>query len=197
MKTVTLAKSNGEVKEINVYFSLEYLLFGPLYYFYKVIIVRGLLLTFAYVVIIWKGFFQLIKQMFMSWGVAESGLVFFDKLGDWYWFLIAGLALVHVVLAFITPRLVIKRAMKDGYSPYCEIDTQILIKHKLAKVGTQCYLASFKAIDGVQGKIKMGNSKELAKELDELKQLLKEGMLTKDEYETKRAQAIMRSSTKK
>jgi hypothetical protein len=87
--------------------------------------------------------------------------------------------------------------MKDGYAPYCEIDTQLLIKYKLAKVGTQCYLASFKAIDGVQGKIKMGNSKDLAKELEELKQLLKEGMLTKDEYETKRAQAIMRCGTTK
>ena len=47
-----------------------------------------------------------------------------------------------------------------------------------------------------EGKIKVGNSKDLQKELDELKQLLKEGMITKDEYETKRAMAIMRNSNK-
>ena len=58
-------------------------------------------------------------------------------------------------------------------------------------------MSSFKAVDGVQGKIKMGNSKDLAKELEELKQLLKEGMISKDEYETKRAMAIMRSGSKK
>ena len=87
--------------------------------------------------------------------------------------------------------------MKKGYVPYSEIDTQILIKHDIVKVGTMCYLSSFKAIDGVQGKIKMGNSKDLDKELEELKQLLKEGMLTKDEYETKRAMAIMRSGNSK
>ena len=135
--------------------------------------------------------------MFLSLGVEESNLKLFDSLNDNYLYLLIGLFVVHVILAFVTPRVIIKRTMKDGYAPYCEIDTQLLIKHKLAKVGTQCYLASFKAIDGVQGKIKMGNSKDLAKELEELKQLLKEGMLTKDEYETKRAQAIMRCGTTK
>ena len=32
--------------------------------------------------------------------------------------------------------------------------------------------------------------------IDTLKELLKEGMITKDEYETKRAMAIMRNSNK-
>ena len=64
------------------------------------------------------------------------------------------------------------------------------------KVGTLSYLSAFKTVDGVQGKIKMGNSKTLEKELQELKELLKEGMITKDEYETKRAMAIMRNSNK-
>ena len=41
----------------------------------------------------------------------------------------------------------------------------------------------------------MGNSKNLIKELDELKDLLKEGMLSKDDYEKKRAEAIMRSAS--
>ena len=91
----------------------------------------------------------------------------------------------------------IRKLFKKGYVPYAEIDTQILIKYNLVKVGTLCYLSSFKAVDGVQGKIKMGNSKNLEKELDELKQLLKEGMINKDEYETKRAMAIMRSSNTK
>ena len=196
MKSVTLARSSGEAKEVNVYFSLEFFFLGPLYWLYKGIILRGILLTLGYVVVLWKGFFGLIQKLLVSWGVNEASLSFLDTLDGLYIYLLIGLAVLHILLAFITPRVIIKKHRKDGYVPYCEIDTQIMIKHKLAKVGTQCYLASFKAIDGVQGKIKMGNSKELAKELDELKQLLKDGMLTKDEYETKRAQAIMRCGSK-
>lgn len=197
MKSVTLAKASGESKEINLYFSLEYLLFGPVYYLWKVMIVKGLTLSLLYVAVIWKGFFTFAKQLLVGWGVAEIGLGFFDTLDQWYWYLLIGLGVLHLILCFLTPRFVIKKAMKSGFVPYCEIDTQLLIKHKLAKVGTQCYLSSFKPIDGVQGKIKMGNSKDLAKQLDELKQLLKEGMLTKDEYETKRAEAIMMSDKAK
>ena len=196
MKRVTFANTAGETKEVNVRLSLGYLFFGPLYYFFKVMIVRGLILSLVYVAVIYRGFFPLVQDLLVKWGV-EGDLSIFDKLHDSYFWLLGVLAVVHVLLVLITPRLVVKKLFKKGFVPYAEIDTQILIKHNLAKVGTLCYLSSFKAIDGVQGKIKMGNSKDLQKELDELKQLLKEGMITKDEYETKRAKAIMRSGDKK
>ena len=48
-----------------------------------------------------------------------------------------------------------------------------------------------------KGKIKIENTAELSKKLDELAQLLKEGMITKDEYNTKRAQALMNVASKK
>jgi hypothetical protein len=160
-------------------------------------IVRGLLLSLVYVMIIWKGFFLVFKNLLISLNIAESNLGFLDYIDGMYWWLIGVLIVLHVVMAFVTPRMIIKKLLKKGYVPYSEIDTQILIKHDIVKVGTMCYLSSFKAIDGVQGKIKMGNSKDLDKELEELKQLLKEGMLTKDEYETKRAMAIMRSGNSK
>ena len=197
MKRVTFANTKAETKEVNINFSLGYFLLGPIYYLYKVMIVRGILLLLAYVAIIYKGFFPLVKDVLVHFGVNGENLGFFDTLGEFYWWLLGILAVVHVVLTLITPRMVIKKLLKRGFVPYCEIDTQILIKHNLVKVGTLCYLSSFKAIDGVQGKIKMGNSKDLQKELDELKELLKEGMITKDEYETKRAQAIMRSGSSK
>lgn len=197
MKRVTFANTNAETKEVNINFSLGYFLLGPIYYLYKVMIVRGLLLLLAYVAIIYKGFFPLIRDLLINWGVNSESLSFVDVIGDLYWYLLGILAVVHIILTLITPRFVIKKLLKRGFVPYCEIDTQILIKHNLAKVGTMCYLSSFKAIDGVQGKIKMGNSKDLQKELDELKELLKEGMISKDEYETKRAMAIMRSGSKK
>ena len=93
--------------------------------------------------------------------------------------------------------LVIKKLLRRGYVPYSEIDAQLLVKHSLTKVGTMCYLANFKPVNGVQGKIKIENSAELSKKLEELAQLLKEGMITKDEYNTKRAEALMNVTSKK
>lgn len=197
MKKVTLANINGETKEVKVDLSLGYLFFGPLYHLYKLMIVRGLVLLLIYVAIIYKGFFPLVKDVLVGWNVDESSLGFLDSLAGMYWWLLGILLVVHILLTIITPRMVINKLFKKGYVPYAELDTQILIKHNLVKVGTLCYLSSFKAVDGVQGKIKMGNSKNLDKELEELKQLLKDGMITKDEYETKRAMAIMRSGNKK
>lgn len=197
MKSVTLAKASGEAKEVNIYFSFGYLLLGPIYSIYKGIIARGILLLLTYVAIIWKGCFPLIKKLVILTGVEASKLSFFDKLGEWYMYLLIGLLVVHLLLTFIFPRIYVKKLLKDGFVPYCEIDAQMLVRARLVKVGTIAYLASFNAIDGVQGKIKMGNSKNLAKELEELKELLKEGMLSKDEYETKRAEAIMRTATDK
>ena len=196
MKRVTLANTNGETKEINIRFSLGYFFFGPLYHFFKVMIVRGLLLSVLYFVVIFRNLSTIIKEVLIDKGIGIEELKFLDVIYDSYWWLLGVLGVIHILLTLITPRMVIKKAFKQGYVPYSEIDTQLLIKHNLAKVGTLCYLSSFKSKDGVQGKIKMGNSKDLQKELDELKQLLKEGMITKDEYETKRAQAIMRNSNK-
>lgn len=197
MKKVTFAKATGETKEINVRLSLGYFFFGPLYLLFKGVIVRGIILTLVYAAVIYWDTFGLTKDLLVKMGVEVGGLDFLDKLQTLYWWLLGALAVVHLTLTLIAPRILVRKVLKQGYVPYSEIDTQILIKHNLAKVGTLCYLSSFKAIDGVQGKIKMGNSKDLQKELDELKQLLKDGMITKDEYETKRAQAIMRSGNKK
>ena len=86
---------------------------------------------------------------------------------------------------------------KKGFIPYSEIDAQLLVKHSLVKVGTKSYLSNFKSIRGVQGKIKIEYTEELNKKLDELAELLKSGMITKDEYNTKRAQALMNIATKK
>ena len=196
MKKVTFANTNAETKEVNVHFSLGYFFFGPIYDLCKGLIVKGVLLLVVYLAIIFPGAVSLIKDILVNFGVGEDKLEFFDKLPGLYWWLIAALGVLHIIVTLITPRFVIKKLLKRGFVPYCEIDTQILIKHNLVKVGTLCYLSSFKAIDGVQGKIKMGNSKNLEKELEELKELLKEGMITKDEYETKRAMAIMRSGKK-
>ena len=67
----------------------------------------------------------------------------------------------------------------------------------MAKVGTIPYLANFKPINGVKGKIKIENTEALNKKLEELAQLLKEGMINKDEYNTKRAEALMNLASKK
>jgi uncharacterized membrane protein len=195
MKRVTFANTEGNAKEVNIKISFGHLLFGPFYYLAKGMVFRGILLLLLYVVVLWYGLFDLIHPL-LAGHVPGMYIDWMLHVKNFYWILVGILAVIHVLLVFITPRAVVKRLFKKGYVPYCEIDTQMLIKGNLAKVGTQCYLSSFKAIDGVQGKIKIGNSKDLQKELDELKELLKEGMITKDEYETKRAMAIMRNSNK-
>lgn len=195
MKKVTVANTAGNAKEVNVKISFGYLFFGPFYYLAKGMVIRGILLLLLYAIVLWYGVFDLIHPLLVGL-VPGMYIDWMLKVKDFYWPLLGALAVVHVLMVFIAPRKYIKRLFKKGYVPYCEIDTQMLIKANLAKVGTQCYLSSFKAIDGVQGKIKVGNSKDLQKELDELKELLKEGMITKDEYETKRAMAIMRNSNK-
>ena len=49
----------------------------------------------------------------------------------------------------------------------------------------------------MQGKIKIENTEELNKKLEELAELLKSGMITKDEYNTKRAEALMNVASKR
>ena len=195
MKRVTLANTEGNAKEVGIKISFGYLLFGPFYMLARGMIFRGILLLLAYVAILWYGLFDLLHAL-LNGHVPGMYIDWMTHVKELYWWLVGVLVVVHVLMVFVANRAYIKRLFKKGYVPYCEIDTQMLIKHNLAKVGSQCYLSSFKAIDGVQGKIKVGNSKDLQKELDELKQLLKEGMITKDEYETKRAMAIMRNSNK-
>lgn len=192
MKQVTLATREGKTEEVKLDLSLGYLLLGPIYLLIKGLVIRGVALLLVYVVFLWKGIFLLIKDLLVKWGVSASSLCFLNSLNNLYWWLLGALLVIHIVLTILVPRMRIKKLFKKGYVPYAEIDTQLLIKYNLAKVGTLCYLSSFNAVDGVQGKIKMGNSKDLDKELKELKELLKDGMISKDEYETKRAMAIMR-----
>lgn len=196
MKRVTLANTQQDTKEVNINFSVGYFFLGPIYHLCKGMIVRGILLTLVYLLVIGLGFFPLYKEALAN-NLDSSVMKFLDDASNFYWWLVGVLIVVHVLLALLTPRMIVIKLLKLGYVPYCEIDTQILIKRNLVKVGTLCYLSSFKAIDGVQGKIKMGNSKNLAKELEELKELLKDGMISKDEYEEKRAMAIMRSGNNK
>lgn len=191
MKKVTLCNRLGETKEVQLDLSLGYLLLGPIYLYIKGMILRAISLTLVYIVMLWKGIFSLLKDGLISLGVS-SNLEFLDTLDSLYWWLLGFLIVFHVIYALVLPRIEVKKLFKKSYVPYSEIDTQLLIKVNLAKVGTLSYLSAFKTVDGVQGKIKMGNSKTLEKELQELKELLKEGMITKDEYETKRAMAIMR-----
>ena len=63
MKNVTLANTSGDTKVVNVHVSFGYLFLGPIYHLIKLMIVRGLLLSLVYVMIIWKGFFLVFKNL--------------------------------------------------------------------------------------------------------------------------------------
>ena len=195
---VKLVKRNGDSKELSVIFSWGYFFFGPFYYLFNKLIVRGLLLVLLYVFAIWKNAGSLIIKGLVELGVKQNYVDFLAIPGKYYFITLGVLIGIHVVLCFITPKAVVKKLLqKRGYVPYSEIDAQLLVKYSLAKVGTKCYLSNYKPINGVQGKIKIQNTEELSKKLDELAALLKEGMITKDEYNTKRAEALMNLASKK
>ena len=151
-----------------------------------------------YVLGFWKQCGSEVVNLLVKWGVNLKYVEFLKVPGENYWITLGVMLGLHVVICFITPKIIIKRLLhKRGFVPYSEIDAQLLVKHSLAKVGTIPYLANFKPMNGVQGKIKIENTAELNKKLDELAQLLKEGMINKDEYNTKRAEALMNVASKK
>ena len=193
-----LVKRTGESKELSLVFSLGYFFFGPLYYLFYKMFWRFLVLAIVYVYGIWKQCGHYLVKLFTSMGVDAKYVEFLEIPKDYYWVMLGVVVGLHIVISFVTPKIIIKKLLrKRGYVPYSEIDAQLLVKYSLAKVGTIPYLANFKPINGVQGKIKIENTAELNKKLEELASLLKEGMITKDEYNTKRAEALMNVKSKK
>lgn len=193
-----LVKRSGESKDLSLVFSLGYLFLGPFYYLFYKMFFRFLVLAIVYVFAIWKqcGFY--LAKLFVSLGVNAKYVEFLKVPGKYYFITLGVLAFIHVVMCFVTPRVVVTKLLKKrGYVPYSEVDAQLLVKYSLAKVGTKCYLSNFKPINGVQGKIKIENTAELNKKLDELAELLRSGMITKDEYNAKRAEALMNVKSKK
>ena len=195
---VMLVRRSGEQRLLSLIFSWGYFCFGPFYYLAYKRIVKFLLLSVIYVFGFWKQCGSLLADLFVKWGVEAKFVQFLKIPGEYYLVTLGVMVGLHIVLSFITPKVIIKNLLhKRGYVPYSEVDAQLLVKHSLAKVGTIPYLANFKPINGVQGKIKIENTENLNKKLDELAQLLKEGMITKDEYNTKRAEALMNVKSKK
>lgn len=194
----TLVKRSGESKRLSVVFSWGYLLFGPFYYLFYRMFFRFLVLAMIYVFAIWKDCGIHLVNLLNSWGLDHSIVNVLKVPGENYWVTLGVILGLHIVVAFITPRITIKKLLhKRGYLPYSEIDAQLLVKHSLVKVGTLCYLSNFKPLNGVKGQIKIENTENLDKKLEELAQLLKDGMITKDEYNTKRAEALMNVDVKK
>ena len=195
---VTLVKRTGEHKKLSLIFSGGYFFFGPLYYLFNKLIFKGMILVVLYVYAIWMNLGDLLIDLLMSAGIEKNAISFLSIPGQYYFITLGVLLGVHIILSFATPKILIKKLLrKRGYVPYSEVDAQLLVKYSLAKVGTKCYLSNYKPINGVQGKIKISNTAELSKKLDELAQLLKEGMITKDEYNTKRAEILMNVANKK
>ena len=193
-----LVKRTGESKELSLIFSWGYFFFGPFYYLFYKLIWKFLFLSLLYTFCIWKNSGALLVKWLVSLGVDQKYLSFIEFPGKYYYVTLGVIIGLHLILCFITPKVIVRRLLhKKGYVPYSEIDAQLLVKYSLAKVGTMSYLNNNKPIRGVQGKIKIENTEELNKKLDELAQLLKEGMITKDEYNIKRAEALMNVGRKK
>lgn len=193
-----LVKRTGEQRELFLSFSWGYFLFGPFYYLFNGFIGRFIVLSLIYVYGIWKEAGVKLVELLMSFGIDEKYISFLKFSSEKYYVTLGIVIGIHLVLSFISSKVVAKVLLrKKGYVPYSEIDAQLLIKHSLAKVGTMSFLSNYKPIHGVQGKIKIENTEELNKKLEELAELLKTGMITKDEYNTKRAEVLMNIASKK
>lgn len=193
-----LVKRTGEQRELFLSFSWGYFLFGPFYYLFNGFIGRFIVLSLIYVYGVWKEAGVKLVELLMSFGIDEKYVSFLKFSSEKYYVTLGLVIGIHLVLSFISSKVVAKVLLrKKGYVPYSEIDAQLLIKHSLAKVGTMSFLSNYKPIHGVQGKIKIENTEELNKKLEELAELLKTGMITKDEYNTKRAEVLMNIASKK
>lgn len=193
-----LVKRSGEEKELSLIFSWGYFFFGPFYYLYYKFVVRFILLAVLYAFSIYKNSGVMLIKLLASWGIAEKYVSFLEFPGKYYFVTLGIIIGFHIIMCFTTPKVIVGHLLhKKGYVPYSEIDAQLLVKYSLAKVGTKCYLSNNKPIHGVQGKIKIENAEDLNKKLDELAELLKEGMITKDEYNKKRAEALMNVKSEK
>ena len=193
-----LIRRTGETKEMSLFFCWGYFFFGPLYFLFHGLFFRFLVLILIYAFGLWKNAGLKMIEIVQSLGVNEEFVSFLKVPGKHYYITLGVIVGIHVLMCFISSKLVTKVLLrKKGFIPYSEIDAQLLVKHSLVKVGTKSYLSNFKSIRGVQGKIKIENTEELNKKLDELAELLKSGMITKDEYNTKRAQALMNVASKK
>lgn len=193
-----LIKRSGEYKELSLIFSIGYFFLGPIYYLLYKRFWRFLVLSVIYVFGLWKQCGEYLFEFAISRGLDIKYIEFLKVPGQYYWITLGVVVGLHIVISFVTPKIIIKKLLhKQGYVPYSEIDAQLLVKYSLAKVGTVPYLANFKPINGVKGKIKIENTAELNKKLEELASLLKDGMITKDQYNTKRAEVLMNLASKK
>lgn len=186
---VNFANLSGKRKKVFLGFSIGYFLLGPIYLLFRKFFLRFLIITPIYVLLLWKGAGNYVVTLFNQMGWQTEYIDIFNSI-DGLYFLIA-IAAIHIVLSMLAPRFVARKLLKRGYIPFSELDTQKLIKHNLVKIGTLSYLATFAPVNGVGGQIKVKNDKELAYHLEQLAKLLKSGMISKDEYNGRRASIIM------
>lgn len=188
---VHFSKLNGDKRSVTLGFSLFYFLFGPLYLFWRLFIVRFFILLPIYLIGIWPKCLVHFGVWLNTLGVETKFTNFLAYPYEYKLYAYIAIGLIHLVVSLIVPRIEVKRLLKKAYVPFSELDTQKLIKHNLVQVGTQSYLSSFAPIDGVGREIKVKTVKDFEFHLEQLKRLLQSGMISKDEYNTKRALIIM------
>lgn len=195
---VNLKNNKGKVKKINLNFSFLYFFLGPVYFLLKGYFFRFLLSSFLYVTLIWSNFLNLIYSFLNNYiqmpSIVEE-ISLLPKEEPIYSFILLGI--VHLLFSILTPRVIVKKSLKKkDFHPQKEIDTQKLIKYNLVKVGRKSYDEIFYPKEGLSGKIKISDQKEIKKEIDNLAKLLKNGMITQDEYNEKRIHLIMSNKKK-
>lgn len=188
---VNFSNLTGEKKSVWLGFSFPYFFLGPLYLLFKRFIFRFLIITPIYILGIWTKGGVLLADWLNTLGITQEFTNFLTFPNTYKIYSYVALGLIHLILCVCVPRLQTRKLFKKSYVPFSELDTQKLIKHRLAKVGTLSYLSSFAPVNGVNSQIKVKNDKELAYHLEQLTNLLKSGMISKDEYNDKRAMIVM------
>ena len=105
MKTVTLANAQGKTKKVNVVGSIGYLFLGPIYYFIKKMIIRGILLLLVYAGVI---------LVVVDANNPSFNLPIPEQVLALQWWLLGILIGLHLLLVFLTPRAEVKKLYKKG-----------------------------------------------------------------------------------
>lgn len=189
---VNFADKTSKRKRVFLGFSIGYFLLGPIYFLFTGRFLRFIAGSLLYILLLWQGAWpylaSLVDQLNILTQVINNILSFTSA----YWrFFFIVLIVLHIFMTIRVPRLKARRLIKKGYMPFSQLDVQKLIKKNLVKIGALSYLDTFGPKDGVGGQIKVKNDRDLMFHLDQLAKLLRDGIISKDEYNEKRAMIIM------
>jgi hypothetical protein len=188
---VVFSNLKGDKKAVRLGFSFGYFILGPFYLLFKKRFGRFVILAALYTLGLWAGAGVQIASWLQGLGLDSKYTEFLHLPNDHYLYSVIVIALLHLIMTVYTPKIIARKILRKGYIPFSELDTQKLIKYRLVRVGCKSFLSAFTPVEGVPGKIVVHNEKEYEYHIEQITSLLRGGIITKDEYNARRAAIFM------